>query len=982
MKRFTTSLKLIVILGILGVLFAGLNAAALATKDGPQPGQLFSPAQDNSGPTGDQVILEVREPIIPAVFDGDLRDLPADKPDILNIKEAEAPPMPPPIDQGLDPVLQIPNAGGPDMPAATTFIGLDFSAWGAGWPPDTHGDVGADYYIQAVNTSIGIYNKSGTRLWAGTFDTFFDGTGTACDNSNMGDPIVIYDYIADRWLITDFAWSSSSGPFYECLAISQTSNPLSGGWWFYAYPVDNTSPYWMNDYPKFGLWPDAYYMSVNMFSYTSGTFRGPWAVAFDRADMLTGSPMDSVVVQLSTTYFSLLPSNVRGAMPPAGAPNYFFAVSWTANNIIQMWKFQVNWASPGSSTFTGPTNITVATFDSNFSAIPQQGTTQTLDTLARRPMTWAQYRNFGSYESVLLNHSVDVDTANDIAGIRWYEIRNPAGTPTVYQQASFGSTGAGAVERWMGSMAADRLNNMALGYSASNASMYPAIRYVGRLVTDPLNSLPQAEGTLYAGTGSQTTYNRWGDYSAMTVDSEDDCTFWYTTEYLATTGTNWQTRVGYFKYPTCNSVKYWVGGVSTAWSNANNWSPVGVPTRFDDVIIDTAHKTTYWPTLDANGEAHSVTIDTGAQLNASSAVTLKVYGDWTQNGTGFFNATNGTVQLLGTSPAAVTGTPSTTNHFYHLQIGDGTRTPAVTLGSNLRVDGNLTLYGRTSLAAGANTIYIGGNLNVQGTFSPGTSTVRFFGDLNNHTISAATSPLNFYNLVAEGTRTTVQAVNVAVANNLTVNSGAFYDLSTYSLSVDGAVTNNGALIQTRNTPSGSTTEFLHIRNAANTADKYFGVNITPSGNMGATTVRVYGNQPSCSSNPADPLIKRCFDIAPTTSQNATLRLYYTEAERNGQIANALKLWHFASGWSQVGNGYTYSESGSTCVSGTPAGSACWMQALNVSSFSPFGLGSGGTPTRVTVRSLAATSQAVSWLPAVALILLLGGGTLLWRHRKG
>jgi LPXTG-motif cell wall-anchored protein len=241
--------------------------------------------------------------------------------------------------------------------------------------------------------------------------------------------------------------------------------------------------------------------------------------------------------------------------------------------------------------------------------------------------------------------------------------------------------------------------------------------------------------------------------------------------------------------------------------------------------------------------------------------------------------------------------------------------------------------------------------------------------------------LTFYNLIVEGTRTTVQAVNVAVNNNLTINSGAYYDLSTYSLTVDGTVANNGALIQTKNAPSGSTTEFLHIRNAANSADKYFGVYITPAANMGATTVMVYGNQASCSSNPADQLARRCFDIAPTSPQNATLRLYYTETERNGQAANALKLWHYASGWSQVGTGYTYSEAGTTCTSGTPAGSACWMQALNVSSYSPFGIGSGGNPTRVTVRSLTATSQTTPWIPVAVIALMLGAGTLLFLRRR-
>ena len=250
------------------------------------------------------------------------------------------------------------------MPATTVnFAGLDFATWGGGWPPDTVGDVSETHYVQAVNTSIGIWAKTGgAPLAAFTFASLWSGagTGTPCDTSHNGDPTVIYDQMAKRWIVADFSWTNiQNGPYYECIAVSKNSNPVTGGWWLYAYRADDIAHPWLPDYPKMGIWPDGLYMTTNMFDClnagcSSASYKEVRVYAFDRADMYAGAPLSSIIVDLNTTlYFSLLPSNLRGAPPPAGRENLLVAESDTAF-AFNVWKFHVDWVTPTSSTFNGP----------------------------------------------------------------------------------------------------------------------------------------------------------------------------------------------------------------------------------------------------------------------------------------------------------------------------------------------------------------------------------------------------------------------------------------------------------------------------------------------------------------------------------------------------------------------------------------------------------------------------------------------------
>ena len=521
----------------------------------PQAGAQERPGAESQGPFSSAVMG-------PLVWNGDLRDLPQADQEVrvpkepgvfrltpLEIQALEARRRQRRLERGA-PRIPGPVAA-PMPPPIANFPGLDFAGFGAGWPPDTNGDVGPNHYIQVVNTSLGIYNKAtGAPITRVTFNAFFTGpAGSPCDTSNAGDPVVLYDPMADRWIITDFAWFNfNTGPFFECIAVSQTNDPVAGGWFFYALRADTGGfTGYLNDYPKLGVWPDAWYMSTNMFQQNPpGSGFGVRVWALDRASMLAGGPANEVHFDLCTdgSCGAFLPSNLRGTLPPAGAPNYFMQVS--GSNTADLYRFHVDWITPASSTLSGPISIPVAPFEIVAFGIPQQGTGMGLDSLSFRLMMQLQYRNHGSHESLYAVHTID---DGGIAASRWYEFRDPGGTPTLFQQGTH-NLGDG-LHRWMGSIAADRDGNLALGYSVSSSTSFPAIRYAGRRFGEAPGALPQTETSLLAGTGSQTNTSRWGDYSAMSVDPTDDCTFWYTQEHYFANGSNWQTRIGSFKFPAC-----------------------------------------------------------------------------------------------------------------------------------------------------------------------------------------------------------------------------------------------------------------------------------------------------------------------------------------------------------------------------------------------------------------------------------------------
>ena len=464
-----------------------------------------------------------------------------------------------------DSVLQT-NVG----PQLATTAGLNFAGVGEGdygfsdtvAPPDTNGAVGATQYVQWVNLSYAVFDKATGALVFGPVagNTLWSGFGGGCETNNDGDPIAQYDKAANRWVMTQF--SVSTTPYLQCIAVS-TSPDATGTYNRYAFSYGTTE---FNDYPKLGVWPDAYYLSFNIYDNGS-TFAGSKVCAYDRSAMLAGAAATQQCFQLSTSFGGLLPSDLDGSTaPPTGSPNFFMNFG---TNSLNLWKFHVDFADPTNTALTGPTNIPVASFSPACSGggtcIPQSGVSQRLDSLADRLMYRLAYRNFGDHESLVVNHSV---TAGSSVGVRWYEIRSPNGTPTVYQQGSYAPD---SNYRWMGSIAMDKVGNIAGGYSVSSSSIHPAIRYTGRAVTDTLGTL-QAENTILNGTGSQRILARWGDYSGMTIDPGDDCTFFYTNEYLKANGRfNWSTQIASFKFPSCTTSP--VADLTVAKTHVDNFTP-------------------------------------------------------------------------------------------------------------------------------------------------------------------------------------------------------------------------------------------------------------------------------------------------------------------------------------------------------------------------------------------------------------------------
>jgi hypothetical protein len=590
-------------------------------------------------------------------------------------------PHPAEVPAAADPVLQ--TTLGPVV--ATTVPG-GFMGLGQGFPgftvqyipPDTNGAAGGAQYVQWVNASFAVFDKSGALLYGpAAGNTLWSGFGGACEKNNSGDPIAQFDKVAGSWVMMQPVFR---GAYTICVAVSTTSD-ATGSYYRYAFPVSN-----FPDYPKLGVWPDGYYVTFNQFK--GMTFIGGEVCALDRASMLFGKAASMQCFPLGSAYGGLLPSDLDGfILPPAGSPNFVLNFG---NNSLNLWKVHVDFTNAANSTFTGPVNIPVASFSEacgGGTCVPQAGTTQLLDSLGDRLMYRLAYRNFGSYDSVVLNHSVD--TGNGNAGVRWYEIRDLNGTPTVHQQGTYAPD---SNYRWMGSIAMDGSGNTALGYSVSGASMSPAIRYTGRLAGDAANTL-EGEQTIMNGTGSQTGYSRWGDYSSMAVDPMDDCTFWYTTEYLINNGSYWSTRVANFNFPSsCPGSSFSVAGTAglagvtvdlTGAANATVTTAAGGNYSFSGL----ADGGTYTVTPSAAGYTFSPTSVTvtvnGANVfgrnfvaTAVGSFTYSISGTVTDSGGG---ALSGATMTLSGASSATTVTDTNGNYsFGSLADGSYTVTPSLT----------------------------------------------------------------------------------------------------------------------------------------------------------------------------------------------------------------------------------------------------------------------------------------------------------------
>jgi hypothetical protein len=440
-------------------------------------------------------------------------------------------------------------------------------------PPDPNGDVGQHHYIAMPNLMFAIYTKTGTLLYGpADVGSLWQGFSVPDCANHAGDEIVVYDEISNRWILTQF---TTVGPeFWNCVAVSTTGDPL-GSYYRYAFSAGEFFP----DYPKYGIMSDGLYITTREFGPTDEYRIGVYAI--NRHQLVEGDPNPTVVSfylvdGVDPLYLlgdGILPADQDGKrMPPPHSPEYFAGtmdddyVYGAPFDAINWFEADVDFAHPDSSTFGLTAQLPTAPFDSNFpcapgarDCLPQPGITnpdQYLDILSyrQRPTFRLQYRNFKSHESLVTNQSVEARPG--VAGVRWYEIRSPQ-DPVIYQQGTYAPTDG--VHRWMGSVATDKNGNLAAGYSVVNGTdVKPGIRYAGRLAGDPLGELSQGEALLQTGTGVQTTTNsRWGDYTSMSVDPRDDCTFYYMNEYYERDGTPadtrpWQTRIGTFKFPGCS----------------------------------------------------------------------------------------------------------------------------------------------------------------------------------------------------------------------------------------------------------------------------------------------------------------------------------------------------------------------------------------------------------------------------------------------
>ncbi len=529
-------------------------------------------------------------------------------------EEVEVMPLPAwrvPRSDEPDPVVQVAPSGDDQpiklrlnapAPAAPT-TGFNFAGVGGNGatPPDTNGSVGNNQYVETVNTRYQVWslnhatNVATSVLGPSNISTLWSGfVGGNCSTRNDGDPIVLYDKLADRWLISQFTSARSGGTYWQCVAISQTNNAAGSYYRFaFAVAIGPAGSGYFGDYPKFGVWPDAYYVMAHAFTSTTGSYVAGVFSAMDRTKMLVGDSSATWQIILDPTEGGHVPADLDGfTPPPGGAPGMFMSLHGTG---MYLYRLKVDFATPANTMRTLQAIIPIAPATAacgGGTCIPQPGTSTQLDSLADRLMVRLAYRNFVDHESLVVSHSVDPGVTGVASGVRWYDFRI-SGTPDAvcpsypctYQQGTIADVANGR-SRWMPSIAMDGAENILTGYSVSgktSGSENHTIRYTGRAKTDPLGTMTGPEVTVATGTRNETGASRWGDYTSTSIDPFDDCTFWHANEHY-TTGTGagtWMTRVASARFPagsgagqcaaaTCTTRPTSAPTIGTASAIANN----------------------------------------------------------------------------------------------------------------------------------------------------------------------------------------------------------------------------------------------------------------------------------------------------------------------------------------------------------------------------------------------------------------------------
>jgi Protein of unknown function (DUF1573)/Abnormal spindle-like microcephaly-assoc'd, ASPM-SPD-2-Hydin len=600
----------------------------------------------------------------------------------------------------------------------TPNFGLEFDGAGFGdnffcncMPPDNDGAPGTTQYVEYINGEYQVFDKAGnTVLGPLSGNAFWSGFGGSCQTDNSGDPIVRFDAAAQRWVVSQFAINNPPSNDFECVAVSKTAD-ATGAYNRYAFSFNH-----FPDYPKMGVWPDGYYFTFNNFNLAGTAYVGANVCAADRSKMLTGAAATLQCFQQSVNDFGMLPSDLDGATPPAaGTPNFVMELDPSSNAKLDLFKFHVDFTTPANSTFTGPTLIPVAAFTPlcnsqlRGACVPQPTAgSDLLESLGDRLMYRLVYRNFGDHTTLLTSHSI---VAGSSGGVRWYEIRNPETTPTVFQSGTFAPN---SQYRWMPAIAMDSNQDIAVGFSrsGSGAGQFPSIVYAGRVPSDAAGTL-ESEVVLKAGAGSQRSgFKRWGDYSSVTIDPSDDCTFWFAEEYQkADGGFNWSTAIGSFKFAGC------AGGTPDFSLTAN-------PKTL--TITQGSSGTSSITVVPVNGFSGSVTLSASGQ---PSGVTAGFAPNPTTS-TSALTLTASATAATGTVTVTITGVSGSLTHTTTLSLtvnasGGG---PAVTLVPTSLTFGNV-VQGVTSAAktvtvtnSGTATLNIG-TIATSGDFAQVTSTM-------------------------------------------------------------------------------------------------------------------------------------------------------------------------------------------------------------------------------------------------------------------
>ncbi|HKR66534.1 MAG TPA: hypothetical protein VJZ00_22595 [Thermoanaerobaculia bacterium] len=474
------------------------------------------------------------------------------EPKRVNVPDGLAPGAP-------DPALQTVtiNAASTTTPTQWDGVGLGGGYTPDAAPPDTNGAVGgpvvngqSSQYVQWVNEAFAVYDTAsgsvvagpslGNTLWA-SFPS-----SSPCRVYNDGDPIVQWDKINRRWVLTQFAVSQGATSGYrQCVAVSKTED-ATGAYNLYEFNYSTN----FNDYPKVGVGTDGnYYITYNMFK-RGRTFNGGWVCAWNGAAMRAGTNPAGLQQCFTTTVASLLPADLDAGYGSTITPRDEWVINATTN-ALTVRKLHVDFANSANSSLSAGTNVAVAAYSracGGGTCIPQPGTSQQLDSLADRLMYRLAFRQFAGYDALFVSHAV---TSGSVTGVRWYELRSTGGaTPTLFQQGTYQPDNA---YRWMSSGAMDKQGNIIVGYSVSSSTIKPDIRFASRAPGDPAGTLGNETAVAPTTRGSQqATLARWGDYASMSVDPADDCTMYFTTEYLKADGKfNWSTRVGKTKVSTC-----------------------------------------------------------------------------------------------------------------------------------------------------------------------------------------------------------------------------------------------------------------------------------------------------------------------------------------------------------------------------------------------------------------------------------------------